>query len=151
MAITLLTISDIQTYEPDILNYGIPDFDTELTQAQSDVFRDLRIRWWPTQNIGLYDIKYLSTGQTEPDEDMYTASQLTRASVYQCLGFHVYPKLAKFDSEQDIFERKMDFYRKEYEREMDLVLRDGVEYDMDSSGNVSDAEKEPTHYLRLKR
>ena len=51
----------------------------------------------------------------------------------------------------DIFERKMEFYRKEYEREMDLVLRDGVEYDMDSSGDVSDAEKEPTHFLRLKR
>jgi len=151
MAITLLTIADIQDYEPDILNYGIPDFDEEITKAQSDVFRDLRIRWWPTQNIGLYDIKYLSTGQTEPDEDMYTASQLTRAAVYQCLGFHVYPKLAKFDAEQDIYERKMDFYRKEYEREMDLVLRDGVEYDMDSSGNVSDAEKEPTHFLRLKR
>lgn len=151
MAITLLTIADIQDYEPDILNYGIPDFDEEITKAQSDVFRDLRIRWWPTQNIGLYDIKYLSTGQTEPDEDMYTASQLTRAAVYQCLGFHVYPKLAKFDAEQDIYERKMDFYRKEYEREMDLVLRDGVEYDMDSSGNVSDAEKAPTHFLRLKR
>lgn len=151
MAITLLTIADIQDYEPDILNYGIPDFDEEIAKAQSDVFRDLRIRWWPTQNIGLYDIKYLSTGQTEPDEDMYTASQLTRAAVYQCLGFHVYPKLAKFDAEQDIYERKMDFYRKEYEREMDLVLRDGVEYDMDSSGNVSDAEKEPTHFLRLKR
>jgi len=151
MAITLLTIADIQDYEPDILNYGIPDFDEEITKAQNDVFRDLRIRWWPTQQIGLYDIKYLSTGQIEPDEDMYTASQLTRAAVYQCLGFHVYPKLAKFDADQDIFERKMDFYRKEYEREMDLVLRDGVEYDMDSSGNVDDAEKEPAHFLRLKR
>lgn len=148
---TLLTIADIQDYEPDILNYGIPDFDEEITKAQNDVFRDLRIRWWPTQQIGLYDLKYLSSGQNEPDEDMYTASQLTRVACYNCLGFHVYPKLAKFDADQDIFERKMEFYRKEYEREMDLVLRDGVEYDMDSSGDVSDAEKEPTHFLRLKR
>jgi hypothetical protein len=148
---TLLTIADIQDYEPDILNYGIPDFDDEITKAQNDVFRDLRIRWWPTQQIGLYDLKYLASGQVEPDEDMYNASQLTRAAVYQCLGFHIYPKLAKFDADQDIFERKMEFYRKEYEREMDLVLRDGVEYDHDSSGNITDAEKEPTHYLRLKR
>ena len=44
---TLLTIADIQDYEPDILNYGIPDFDEEITKAQNDVFRDLRIRWWP--------------------------------------------------------------------------------------------------------
>ena len=148
---TLLTIADIQDYEPDILNYGIPDFDQEITKAQNDVFRDLRIRWWPTQQIGLYDLKYLASGQVEPDEDMYNASQLTRVAVYQCLGFHVYPKLAKFDADQDIFERKMEFYRKDYEREMDLVLRDGVEYDNDSSGNITDAEKEPTHYLRLKR
>jgi hypothetical protein len=148
---TLLTIADIQDYEPDILNYGIPDFDAEITKAQNDVFRDIRIRWWPTQQIGLYDLKYLASGQVEPDEDMFNASQLTRAAVYQCLGFHIYPKLAKFDADQDIFERKMEFYRKEYEREMDLVLRDGVEYDHDSSGNITDAEKEPTHYLRLKR
>jgi hypothetical protein len=148
---TILTIADIQDYEPDILNYGIPDFDSEITKAQNDVFRDLRTRWWPTQQIGLYDLKYLASGQVEPDEDMYNASQLSRAAAYQCLGFHVYPKLAKFDADQDIFERKMEFYRKEYEREMDLVLRDGVEYDHDSSGNITDAEKEPTHYLRLKR
>ena len=148
---TLLTIADIQDYEPDILNYGIADFDEEISKAQNDVFRDLRIRWLATQQIGLYDLKYLASSAVEPDEDMYNASQLTRAAVYQCLGFHVYPKLSKFDAEEDIFERKMKHYRTEYEREFDLVLRDGVEYDHDSSGNVSDAEKEPTHYLRLKR
>ena len=151
MAITLATISDIEEFEPDILSFGIPDFDAEITKAQNDVFRDLRIRWWPTYMIGLYDISRLNTGQTEPDEDLYTASQLTRACVYHALGFHVYPKLAKFEPDQDLFERKMEFYRKEYEREIDLVLRDGVEYDADSSGTVDNAEKEPTHYLRLKR
>ncbi|WKW35128.1 hypothetical protein [Phage DSL-LC06] len=151
MAITLATINDILAYEPDLLNYGIPDFSQELTRAQADVFRDLRIRWWPTQTIGLYDIKYLAGGMMEPDEDLYTASQLTRACCYQALGFHIYTKLSKFEPEIDIFERKMDFYRKEYEREFDLILRDGVGYDMDSSGTVTDAEKEPTHYLRLKR
>lgn len=151
MAITLLTISDIQDYEPDILNYGVPDFDAEITKAQQDVFRLLRIRWFPTQVIGLYDVTYLSGADQEPDEDLYTASQLTRAAVYHCLGFHIYPKLAKFEPDQDIFERKMIHYRQEFEQEFDLVLRDGVEYDRDSSGTVSDSEKAPTHHLRLKR
>jgi hypothetical protein len=151
MAITLANISDIEAYEPDITSFGIPDFDAELTKAQQDVFRDLRIRWWPTRQQGLYDIKVLTTGQSEPDEDLYTASQLTRAACYQALGFHIYPKLAKFEPEQDLFERKMEFYRTEYEREIDLVLRDGVEYDADSSGTVDNSEKEATHYLRLKR
>lgn len=151
MAITLAQISDIQDYEPDILDFGIPDFDAELTKAQADVFRDLRIRWWPTYQIGLYDAKRLTTGRDEPDEDLYTASQLTRATCYQALGFHIYPKLSKFEPDQDLFERKMEFYRAEYEREIDLVLRDGLEYDADSSGTVSNDEREPTHYLRLKR
>lgn len=148
---TLATISDVQDYEPDILNYGIQDFDAEITKAQSDVFRDLRIRWWPTYSINVYDIKKLAGNNLEPDEDLYTASQLTRATAYHALGFHIYPKLAKFEPETDLFERKMEFYRKEYEREIDLVLRDGLEYDADSSGIVDDIEREPTHYLRLKR
>jgi hypothetical protein len=151
MAITLATISDVQEYEPDITDFGIPSFTDEISKAQNDVFRDLRIRFWPTYVIGLYDIRKLNTGQSEPDEDLYTASQLTRACVYNALGFHIYPKLAKFEPDQDLFERKMEFYRKEYEREMDLVLRDGVEYDADSSGIVDDSEKAPTYYLRLKR
>ena len=151
MAITLATISDIQEYEPDIIDFGIPDFSAEITKAQNDVFRDLRIRWWPAYSVGLYDLSKLNTGQTEPDENLYTASQLTRATVYQALGFHIYPKLAKFDVDQDLFERKMEFYRKEYARELDLILRDGVEYDFDSSGTVDAGEREATHYLRLKR
>jgi hypothetical protein len=150
MAITLATISDIQEYEPDITDFGIPDFDAEITKAQADVFRDLRIQWWPTYHNGIYDLAKL-TMSNEPDEDLYTASQLTRACAYNALGFHIYPKLAKFEPEQDLFERKMEFYRQEYSRELDLVLRDGVEYDADSSGTVSDDEREATHYLRLKR
>jgi len=151
MAITLATIDNIKEYEPDILNYGLADFTAELTKAQADVLRDMRIRWWPTQQMGLYDLRILGTGQQEPDEDLYTAAQFTRACVYQALGFHIYPKLAKFEPDLDIFERKMEFYRKEYERELDLVLRDGVEYDLDSSGKVTDAEKQTESFLRLKR
>jgi hypothetical protein len=147
----LATISDVQDYEPDILDYGILDFEEEIIKAQADVFRELRIKWWPTQQVGLYDVRYLTGGNQEPDEDLYTASQLTRATCYHALGYHIYPKLAKFDIDQDIFERKMQFYREEFNREIDLVLRDGVEYDIDSSGTVTDDEKEATHYLRLKR
>jgi hypothetical protein len=151
MAITLATISDIESYEPDITNFGIPDFDGELVKAQQDVFRDLRIQWYPTYRHGQYDISVLTSGTIEPDEDLYTASQLTRAACYNALGFHIYPKLAKFEPDEDLFERKMKFYREEYEREFSLILRDGVEYDADSSGTVSESEKEATYFLRLKR
>lgn len=147
----LATITDVAAYEPDIENYGISDFDGEIVKAQSDVFRDLRIRWWPTQQHGLYDVKYVAGGNVEPDEDLFTASQLTRACVYQALGYHIYPKLSRFEPDVDVFERKMEHYRAEYEREMDLVLRDGVEYDLNNDNTISDNEKTATHHLRLKR
>lgn len=151
MAISLCTISDIQEFEPDILDYGIPTLTAEITRANADVVRDIRIKWWPTQQIGVYDINYLGANSVEMNEDLLTTSQWTICAVYQALGFHILPKLAKFEVDGDIFERKMDYYRKEYEREFDLILRDGVEYDLDSSGTVENREKEAQHYLRLKR
>jgi hypothetical protein len=151
MAISLCTISDIQEFEPDILDYGIPTLSNEISRANADVVRDIRIKWWPTQQIGVYDINYLGANSVEMNEDLLTVSQWTICAVYQALGFHILPKLAKFEVDGDIFERKMDYYRKEYEREFDLILRDGVEYDLDSSGTVENREKEAQHYLRLKR
>jgi len=151
MAISLCTISDIREYEPDILEYGLPDFTNEITRANADVVRDIRIKWWPTQQIGIYDINYLGANSVEMNEDLLTTSQWTTCAVYNALGFHILPKLAKFEVDGDVYQNKMEFYRKEYEREFDLVLRDGVEYDLDSSGTIEDREKEPQHYLRLKR
>jgi len=148
---TLLTISDIKQIEPNIDEYGISDLSQEIADGQADVFRWLRANWWPLQAYSKYDYKRMNIGANEPNEDLYNASQLTRAAVYWCLGFHIMPKLAKFSDEMDMFERKMDFYRKEASRELDAVMQDGIEYDFDSSGTVTDSEKEPQYYLRLKR
>jgi hypothetical protein len=147
---TFATISDIQQYEPDILNFGIQNFDDALTKAQADVERYLRIHWWPTQQIGRFDITIVGTN-VEMDPDKLTASQMTRATVYCALGYYIYPKLSKFEPTLDIFQMKMDYYKKMYSEEIDLVVRDGVEYDIDSDGTVTDAEKTPEYFLRLKR
>ena len=34
--------------------FGIPDFDAEIQKAQDDVFRDLRIKFWPTISHGMH-------------------------------------------------------------------------------------------------
>jgi hypothetical protein len=144
------TITDITEYEPDILNYGIQNFDDALTKAQSDVERYLRVNWWPTQQIGRYDISVIGTN-LEMDPAKLTDSQLTRATVYCALGYYIYPRLSKFEPEMDVFAMKLDYYKKMYAEEIDMVIRDGVEYDIDSSGNITDAEREPQYFLRLKR
>ena len=144
------TISDIEEYEPDVLNYGIQNFDDALTKAQADVERYLRVNWWPSQQIGRFDITIIGTN-AEMDANKLTDSQLTRAAVYCALGYYIYPRLSKFEPTLDIFQMKMDYYKKMYAEEIDMVIRDGVEYDLDSSGTISDAEKVPTYFLRLKR
>lgn len=144
------TIDDIQEYEPDILNFGIQNFDDALTKAQADVERYLRVNWWPSQQIGRFDITVVGTN-LEMDANKLTDSQMTRAAVYCALGYYIYPRLSKFEPTLDIFQMKMDYYKKMYAEEIDMVIRDGVEYDLDSNGTISDAEKVPQYFLRLKR
>jgi len=145
-----ITISDIKRYEPNILDYGVDSFENEMSDAAEDVTRDIRIRWWPTQETGRYDISII--GQyVEMEADKLTATQWTRAVVYYALGYYIFPKLSSFNSEADIFERKFDYYRKEYDREFQHVTMDGVEYDRNNDGVINATEKEPTDYLRLKR
>jgi hypothetical protein len=147
---TFATISDIQEYEPDILNYGIPDFSDALVKAQGDVERFLRIHWWPQQQIGQYDIRIV--GRYSPmDPELLVPAQLERATVYCALGYYVYPRLSKFEPDMDVFQIKLDYYKKAYTEEIDLVIRDGVQYDYNDDNIISAAEKEPSYFLRLKR
>lgn len=144
------TINDILVYEPNILDYGIQNFDDALTKSQEDVERYLRINWWPSQQIGRFDITIVGTN-LEMDPNKLTDSQFTRATVYHALGYYIYPRLSKFEPELDIFQMKYDYYKKMFAEEIDLVIRDGVEYDLDSNGIITDAERVPQYFLRLKR
>ena len=151
MAFKPATLSDVKQVEPNIDELGIINIQTEIDNAATDVLRDLQTRWWPTYNLSVYDISRLSPGAGRINSDQLDATQWTKCTVLRALGFHIFPKLAKFDTDQDIFERKMEFYRREYERELDDELRFGVSYDSDSSGTYSDSEREATVSLRLKR
>jgi len=143
-------ITDILEYEPTIQDYGIHDFDDALSKAQADVERYLRIHWWPTQQIGKYDITIIGLN-AEMNSSLLTESQLTRATVFCALAYYIFPKLSKFEPDLDVFQVKMEHYRERYAEEIDLVIRDGVEYDIDGDDTVTDVEKEPTYFLRLKR
>ena len=147
---TFATISNVKEYEPTILDYGVQDFDDSLIKAQADVERYLRINWWPTQQIGKYDITIIGTN-LEMDANKLTPSQMTRATVYCALGYYIYSKLSRFEPELDMFHMKMEYYKRMYSEEIDLVIRDGVEYDIDSNGIITDAEKTPSYFLRLRR
>lgn len=144
------TISDVKEYEPNIDDYGIQTFTEQLSKAQADVERYLRVHWWPSQQIGRFDITIIGVN-AEMDANKLTESQLTRATVYCALGYYIFPLLSKFEPDLDVFQMKMDYYKKMYAEEIQMVISDGVEYDIDSSGDITDAEKTPQYFLRLQR
>jgi hypothetical protein len=140
------TISDLLEVEPTIQDYGQLDFDIELARSQTEVVRVLTVRWWNSYK------KRLSLGDSARlDADLLTASQWTQATVYHSLAYHICPKLTQFSPETDKFQVMMEYYSKRFEHEMDLILREGVQYDADDSGTVSDTERVTIATLRLQR
>jgi len=150
MALTIATIEDVLDYEPQIQEYGIFDWDDALAKGKEDVLRHLRIEWFPTQQIGKFDITVIGLN-VEMEEDKLDPAQLKRAHVYRTLAYYIFPRLSKFEPELDVFQMRMEHYRNLWREEIDDVIKDGVHYDIDSDGTFSDLEKESTYFGRLRR
>ena len=148
--------SNLQAIQPDILGFGITDFGDQLQFAENDVLRRVREEWWERyrHTVRYKDITKVTTLELESNK--LTDAQWKRCVVYKTLAEYIYPILSKFKDPdggdgKDTFQNKMDFYRQKYSEEFQAVLRDGVEYDEDSSGTIQASEKEPIHMLRLQR
>lgn len=148
---TMSTDADIIEYFPDLYDYGIQEFDSFHEKTRQDIFRLLRIQWWPTQALRLRtDITVINTN-VEMDDTLITESQFTRAAVFHCLAYYILPQLSKFEPDGDRFAEMMEYFKNRFTEEFDLVIKDGVEYDFDEDGTVEDAEKAPQRFLRLVR
>ena len=148
--------SNLQAIQPDILGFGITDFGDQLQFAENDVLRRVREEWWERyrHTVRYKDITKVTS--VEMTNSKLTNAQWTQSVVYLALWKYVYPILTKWRDPdtgegKDTFQVQIDFYRDRYEEEVQAVLRDGGAYDEDSSGSVSDSEKEPIHHLRLVR
>ena len=148
--------SDITSYQPDVLEFGIANFDTQLQFAEDDVLRQIREEWWERyrHTVRYKDITKVTS--LEMNNSKLTDAQWKRAVIYKALAEYIYPQLTKWKDPQggdgqDAFQVQIDFYRKKYAEEFQAVLRDGVEYDEDGGGSISASEKEPIHNLRLVR
>ena len=146
-------VVEIETYQPDAFSFGIASNDSKvsyyITQTTNDIFRQLRIEWWPVYKTNVYtDITVLNTA--EMVNTKVNLDQFTRAGVYLFLSRYFLPSLTKFrpEADKDRFERMIEFYRSEYNKEFRSILEDGVEYDSDSGGTISVNEKEPLHGSR---
>jgi len=133
------TDADLMEMVPDILNLGIDSFSGEHAEAQADIERKIRADWWEKRGY---------SGELIPSK--LTDSQWTRCSVYLVLWKYALPKLTNW-VDNDRFLGMIDFYKSRYGEEIEAVLRDGVEYDADGDGTVTDKEKEPINSGRLVR
>ena len=153
----VIAASDVTTYQPNAFGYGIASGASETTlwlvQTTNDVFRDLRIRWWPSYKSSVStDISFLGTAELTTTK--VNLDQFKRAGVYLFLGRFLMPSLTKFkpEAEKDQFERMADFYLSEYSQEFKSIIEDGVEYDSDAGGTISASEREPlVGFQRLQR
>jgi hypothetical protein len=140
------TLADLLAVEPNIQEYGVIEWDTEITRSETEVNRIISVRWWPTRrkNRGLKDADLIDTTLLDP-------TQWKQATVYHALAYHICPKLTQFSPDKDKFQIMMDYYRGRFEHEMDLCIREGVRYDTDDNGTFSDEEKASDTSLRLRR
>ena len=148
--------SDLQKIQPDILGFGITDFDNQLQLAENDVLRRVREEWWERYRHQVRYKDITKTTTVEMTNSKLTNAQWTQSVVYLALWKYIYPQLTKWRDPdtgegKDAFQVQIDFYKDRYNEEFQQILRDGVEYDEDAGGTVSDSEKEAMHTLRLVR
>lgn len=148
----MCTISDVQEYQSDVLEYGIQNFDDYFTKATNDILRMLQIDWWM--------VKKSKTGATEVtngtayadfDTNKLDYTQFTRMAVFVTLGRYVYPALSSFQPEGDKFIELMKHYNQEADREFEFILRRGVRYDDDGDSTFTTEEQRPVNFGRLIR
>ena len=149
----VITAADVTKYQPDAFGFGIASTDTEainfFAQTTNDILRQLRIEWWQVYKTNVYtDITVLNTN--EMDNTKVNLDQFERAGVYLFLGRFLCPALSKFrpETEKDRFERMVEHYMSEYNKEFQSILEDGVEYDSTGDGSIVSNEREPLHGTR---
>ena len=153
----VIAASDVTAYQTDSFDFGIAVGATVVTdwlaQTTNDILRDLRIKWWPVYKSNIYtDITVLNTA--EMSNTKVNLNQFKRAGVYLFLSRFFLPALTKFrpEADKDRFERMIEFYTAQYNKEMQTILEDGVEYDSDAGGTIAVSEREPLHgHRRLTR
>jgi hypothetical protein len=141
------TLDDLLQVEPTIQDFGVLEWEVELARSETEINRILKVRWYQA-----YQKQHPRISLIQMDPDLLDPSQFTQATVYHSLAYHIAPKLTQFSgTDPDRFQVMMDYYRGRFEHEMDLVLREGVRYDIDGDSTVESTELDSGKPLRLVR
>ena len=148
---TFASDTNLKEYEPDIHKYGIQDLSDLHSKTYDDLIRLLNIKWWPTSVHQKASVRSFGLSSTKLTNSRLNSAQFVRAACYHVLANYIFPRLSTFDPDGDSFNSKMNYYKDKFEEEFDLILRDGVHYDSDSSGTYEESEKQSFYVGRLIR
>jgi hypothetical protein len=133
------TNTQLQAVQPSIVNHGITDFTAQLTEAEADVKRYIEVNWFnKTYSQGFNGIGR-KIGATF-DASKLVDAQWQRATVYRARYAHILPLLSPFAVGGDTFREMIEHYRNRFVEEMDMEMAQGVQYDGDSDGNITESE-----------
>lgn len=141
------TFDDLKQVEPTIDEYGVLDWDLELARSETEINRVLKVRWYAS-----YQKAHPSIINVAMDPTLIDPTQFTQATIYHAMAYHITPKLTQFSgAEPDKFQVMMQYYQGRFEHEMDLILREGVRYDLDDDNTYESSETASVKPNRLVR
>lgn len=143
--------SDLLKYMPDALNFGVTNWDEALADAEADVKKLIKSRWFDREMGVRPKGQRLGITTSVWDPQRLDDTQWTKATVYRAISEYIMPVLSNFRPEGDAFREQIEFYEEKFEKEFNLELEFGVRYDMDNDDTFSDSEKFEVDTGRLYR
>lgn len=148
MALLFHTDEDLLAIRPNILSYGITDFELQMQEAENIIIRMLDARWY--RNVASDNgIDFRST-PLDAELFLNATDQLSRLSSYKSLQL-IYLHLMKESPEADAFERQSGTFKKLYAEEQKEVLDAGLDYDWSDDGTIDAGENIVPRIRRLQR
>lgn len=131
------TNTDVADYVPDIFDYEVADFTSELTRATEMVQKQLKSEWW-------------RGASNDFDNTKLRSAQWKETTVYAALAYFILPKLSSFRPD-DTFLEMSAFYRDRFNTTFNLEVASGVDYDDNQDGTYAEGERVYTRLDRLVR
>lgn len=148
MALLFHNDDDLVAIRPNILSYGITDFELQMQEAENIVIRMLDARWY--RNVASDNgIDFRST-PLDATLFLNASDQLSRLACYKSLQL-IYLHLMKESPEADAFERQSATFKKLYSEEQKEVLDAGLDYDWSDDGTIDAGENIVPRIRRLQR
>ena len=145
---TYITDDDLLKIRSDILSLGVSDVDDQIDEAESILNRTLEYQWYRPQATD-NGVDWRSS-PFNPDL-VLTPNQVKRAASYKALETIYLFLMKNVPQDQDAFDKQRKIFRGLYKDEIADVLRAGIDYDWDESGDITAGENIQPGIRRLYR